>query len=63
MTGTKLMSVPEFATALGLTQAAVRRWLLERRIESIKIGRLIRIPVSEVERILTEGFRPRKGAR
>ena len=54
------LSVPEFATSLRVTQSGVRRWILERRIAYIKIGRLVRIPVSELERVLTEGHRPRR---
>jgi len=54
----RLLSVPEFAAELGPTPACIRRWLLERRIASVKLGRLVRIPASELERIIEEGFRP-----
>jgi len=33
------------------------------RIQSIKIGRLVRIPDSEVNRIVEQGLRPVKGSR
>ncbi len=56
----KLLTVSEFAQALGVTQACCRRWLLDRKIASVKVGRLIRIPAVEVERIVQEGFRPAK---
>lgn len=57
----KLLSVPEFAAALRVTVAAVRRWLLERKIASIRVGgRLVRIPASELDRIIEEGYRPAK---
>ena len=58
-----LLKVPEFAAALNITVACVRRWLLERKITGIKVGkRLIRIPASEAQRIIDEGLRPaRKG--
>jgi excisionase family DNA binding protein len=58
-----LLSVPEFATALNISVACARRWILERRITVIKIGRLIRIPGSEVERLVTSGLRPARPAR
>jgi excisionase family DNA binding protein len=53
-----LLSVPEFARALGVTNAAVRRWLLERKLSSVKVGRLVRLPESELDRLISEGFRP-----
>ena len=60
---TNLMNVQEFAQALGVTTACVRRWILERRIASIKVGRLVRLPFSEVARIIEDGLRPAKAAR
>jgi excisionase family DNA binding protein len=55
----ELLTVPEFAEACGCTVACVRRWILERRIASVKVGRrLVRIPDTEVERLLIEGLRP-----
>jgi excisionase family DNA binding protein len=59
----RLTSVNQFAEALGVTQACVRRWLLERRITFTKIGRLVRIPSSEVDRLIAEGLRPAKPRR
>jgi excisionase family DNA binding protein len=55
-----LLSVPQFSTALGVTPACIRRWLLERRIASVKIGRLRKIPESEADRLIAEGFCPAK---
>ena len=58
-TRNRLLTVLEFATALGVTQAGVRKWLLERRICSVKIGRLVRISNGELQRLIEEGMRPR----
>jgi excisionase family DNA binding protein len=58
-----LLRVDEFAAVLNVTPAAVRRWLLERKIASTKIGRLIRIPKDEAIRLIESGFRPAKEAR
>jgi excisionase family DNA binding protein len=57
---TVLLTVPEFASALGVTQACIRRWILERRIVCVKLGRLVRVPSSEVQRLIEEGRRPRR---
>ena len=58
----QLLTVVQFATVLNVTPACVRRWLLEKRIASVKVGRrLIRIPASEAQRIMEEGIRPARG--
>jgi excisionase family DNA binding protein len=56
--GEKLLTVPQFSERLRVTVACVRRWLLERKIAHVKVGRLVRIPEGEVDRLLTQGFRP-----
>jgi excisionase family DNA binding protein len=58
-----LLSVPQFADALGVTKACIRRWILERKITTVKLGRLIRVPASEVERLVNSGLRPARPAR
>jgi excisionase family DNA binding protein len=52
-----LLTVQEFATALTVKPACVRRWIGERKITIVHVGRLVRIPRSEVARIVTEGTR------
>ena len=54
----EFLKVDDFAKPLGVTPACVRRWLLERKIACVKLGRLVRIPASELERLLEEGMRP-----
>jgi excisionase family DNA binding protein len=60
---TALLSVPQFADALGVTPACIRRWILERKITTVKLGRLIRIPSPEVERLVNSGLRPARPER
>jgi excisionase family DNA binding protein len=55
-----LLRPAEFAAALGVTVSCVRRWIYERKIASVKVGRLVRIPASEIARIMRSGMRPRK---
>jgi len=52
------MKVSEFAKALNVTEACIRKWILEKRIVVVHIGRLVRIPASECERLISEGLRP-----
>jgi excisionase family DNA binding protein len=56
-----LLNVSEFAAALGVTTACIRRWILERRVANVKLGRLVRIPETELERLIKSGFRPAVG--
>lgn len=63
MSEKSLLKVNEFAAALNVTPAAVRRWLLERKISSTRIGRLVRIPRTEIERLVGLGLRPARPAR
>jgi excisionase family DNA binding protein len=58
-----LLSVPEFASALHITVACARRWILERKITTVKLGRLIRIPMGEVNRLIEAGTRPARPPR
>jgi excisionase family DNA binding protein len=59
----QLLTVAEFADALGVTKACVRRWLFERRINSTRVGRLVRIRFDEIDRIVQAGDRPAHPAR
>lgn len=54
----RLLSIPQFSDALNLTVSGARRWVLERRVAHVKVGRLVRIPESELNRIVANGFRP-----
>ena len=54
----RLLSIPQFAELLGVTCSCIRRMVYERRINVIKVGRLVRISVAEYERIVATGTRP-----
>lgn len=53
----KLLTISQFALELGVTNSCIRRWVLERRVSVVKIGRLVRIPATEFDRIVAEGTR------
>jgi len=53
-----LLSVPEFANALGVKPSCIRRWILLRKVTVIKIGRLTKIPATERQRLIDRGTRP-----
>jgi excisionase family DNA binding protein len=53
----------ELATMLKVTRQAVYNWIQQGHMEVVRIGRTVRIPAEEVERLLREGRTPRKGGR
>lgn len=54
---TVLLRINTFCAALEIKEATARKWLQERRIASVKVGsRAVRIPRSEVGRIIRRGF-------
>lgn len=60
---TELLTVQDFASALQVTKACVRRWISERKITTVKIGRLVRIPTEEIDRLVSKGKRPAAGSK
>ncbi len=53
-----LFTVDAVAKVLSVTPACIRRWIFERKIATIKLGRLVRIPPNEVQRLIQSGLRP-----
>lgn len=54
----KLLKVPEAAEMLALSQKTVWQWIGERRIGVVRLGRAVRIPIAEIERLMEEGSTP-----
>ena len=55
------VNVTTAAKALGLSAYTIRAWIRQRRIAHIRLGRSVRIPVSEVQRLLRIGLTPPDG--
>ncbi len=45
----------ELASMLKVTRQAVYNWIRQGHMEAVRIGRTVRIPAQEVERLLREG--------
>jgi excisionase family DNA binding protein len=60
---TKLLTISDVAGTLNVTVSCVRRWVLERKISTIRVGRLVRISPDEVERIVQVGSVPARSQR
>ncbi|MSO29794.1 MAG: DNA-binding protein [Acidobacteria bacterium] len=52
------ISVAKAATDLGLSIHTIRAWIAQRRIAHVRLGRSIRIPASEIRRLLDDGLTP-----
>ena len=52
------LRIAAFAKRVGYTQSTIRKKVWKRELDSIKVGRLVLIPATEVDRLLAD-FRPR----
>ena len=50
---TRYMRLEEAAVQAGVSIATLRRWVADGRLESVRIGRTIRIAQTSVDEILT----------
>jgi excisionase family DNA binding protein len=50
-----LLRVPEFAARVALSWATVYEWIADRRLTVVRLGRVVRIPESEVARLIHSG--------
>ena len=55
--GEGLLDVGETAERLRQKKSTIRHKILTRQIGFVKIGRSVRIPIAEVERLLRDGWR------
>ena len=58
----RLYTVKEAAEAWGLSVACVRAWIANRRITFVRLGRAIRIPAAEIQRVVEAGTVPARRA-
>jgi excisionase family DNA binding protein len=49
-------TVAEAAEDMNIAQVTVRAWIAQGRLGYIKLGRSVRVPASEIERLLREGY-------
>lgn len=58
MTDTKLLTLEQAAERLGLKPVTIRMWASARKIARVKLGRAVRIPESEIAKIIERGLIP-----
>ena len=56
-----LLTVAAAAQRLALSPCTIRAWITARRIGAVRLGRALRVPEHEVERLLREGYLPAGG--
>ena len=47
--GEALLTINEAATSLRVHEKTLYRWISERRVRAVRIGRMLRLPASSVE--------------
>ena len=58
MTATEplLLRINEAAARLAVEPVTLRKWIADKRVAAVRLGRAVRVPVAEVERIIQEGM-------
>jgi len=54
----RTFKVLEAAEQMNVSKHTVRAWLAQRRIGHVRLGRAIRIPAAEIQRLLDRGAVP-----
>ncbi len=54
----KLLTVKQAAELLSCSEAAIRKWLYQRRLPVVKVGRLTRLRARDLEALVARGLRP-----
>jgi excisionase family DNA binding protein len=58
MSDIKLLTLEQAAERLGLKVVTVRMWASARKIARVKLGRAVRIPETEITKIIERGLIP-----
>jgi len=58
---TECISVDDAARRLGIQPSTLRRWVHDRKIEFVKVGRRVVFRQETLEQIVTSGLRPAIG--
>jgi excisionase family DNA binding protein len=58
-----MLTVRQASERLGLRESTLRAWIGQRRIGIVRLGRAIRIPLEEIDRLIAQGTIPAKGPR
>jgi excisionase family DNA binding protein len=59
----RLVTVDQAAEALSVSVHTIRAWIAERRITCVRLGRAVRVPQSEIARLIEQGTIPARDYR
>jgi excisionase family DNA binding protein len=57
----ELFRVRDAARPLGIEEKTLRVWMASGKIGFVRLGRSVRVPLSEINRVISSGFQPAKG--
>lgn len=52
----QLLTVKQAAALLVCSEAAIRKWIYQRRLHRVKVGRLTRLRQSDIEALVSDGL-------
>ena len=52
----QFLTIDDAARMLACTPAAIKKWLFQRRLTPVKLGRLVRFRAEDIERIIAQGL-------
>ena len=58
MTPSQLKTVEQAARDLAVSVHTIRAWIARRKIGSVRLGRAVRIPATEITRLIEHGTVP-----
>ena len=58
VTGNEPRTVSQAAVELSLSKSTVRAWIATRKMGHLRLGRAIRVPASEIARLLETNYVP-----
>lgn len=56
----RLVSVKQAAARLSCSEGAIRKWLTQRKLQRVKVGRLIRIRTQDLDACVRLGLQPQE---
>jgi excisionase family DNA binding protein len=57
----RLLTMAEAAERLNVNRRYIKHLLYERRLDRVKIGKLVRIPEAAIDSLIASGYRPASG--
>jgi len=53
-----LLTINQAAERLNVSVYTIRAWVGQRRVDSVRLGRSVRVPATEIDRLVESGLTP-----